>query len=70
MVTWESKIRTGYPGEFLGGPVVGFQASTAGGMRLIPGQGTKMLHATWYGPQKKKPNKQTKKLALLINCIY
>ena len=50
--------------------MVGFQASTAGGMRLIPGQGTKMLHATWYGPQKKnQTNKQKNWLSLLIVYI-
>ena len=29
-------------------------ASTAGGMALIPGRGTKMPHATWHGQKKKK----------------
>ena len=29
-------------------------ASTAGGTGLIPGQGTKILHAAWRGQKKKK----------------
>ena len=33
-------------------------ASTAGGLGLIPGQGTKIPHATWHNQKKK--NKKTK----------
>ena len=41
--------------EFPGGPVViGLHAPTAGGMGLIPGRGTKILHAAWHGQKKKK----------------
>ena len=29
-------------------------ASTAGDAGLIPGQGTKILHALWHGQKKKK----------------
>ena len=32
---------------FPGGPVV--QASAAGGVGSIPGRGTNILHAEWYG---------------------
>ena len=42
--------------DFLGGPVVK-TASPAGGMGLIPVQGTKILHATRYG-QKKSGDKK------------
>ena len=31
---------------------LGFSASTAGGMTLIPSQGTKTLHATQHGEKK------------------
>ena len=37
---------------------LGLHASTAGGTGLIPGQGTKILHAAWHG-QKKTPNAPT-----------
>ena len=33
-------------------------ASTAGGMGLIPGEGTKILHATWSGQKKEKKRKK------------
>ena len=33
---------------------LGLQASTARDMGLIPGQGTKILHAVWYSKKKKK----------------
>ena len=33
---------------------LGLRASTAGGRGLIPGQGTKILHAVWHGQKKKK----------------
>lgn len=39
--------------DFLGGLLVK-TASTAGGMGLIPVQGTKILHATCCGQKKKK----------------
>ena len=32
----------------------GLRASTAGGMGLIPGWGTKILHAAWLAKRKKK----------------
>ena len=37
-------------------------ASSAGGMSLIPGQGTEIPHVTWYS-QKKKTKKKTNKLS-------
>lgn len=33
---------------------LGLHVFTAGGTSLIPGQGTKTLHASQYGPKKKK----------------
>ena len=49
--------------DFLGGPMVKTCASTAGGMGLIPGQGTKTLHAAQCGQREKsgKKKKVTKK---------
>ena len=41
---------------------LGLHASTAGGMGLIPRQGTKIPQATWCG-QKKKKKKKTNKMA-------
>ena len=43
-------------GDFPGSPVVKTPASTAGGTGSIPGQGTKIPHATWHS-QKKKINR-------------
>ena len=37
------------------------QASTAGGVGLIRGWGTKIPHAVWRGPKKKKRKKKRKK---------
>lgn len=34
--------------------------STAGGAGLLPGPGTKIPKAAWYGKKKKKPKEQTK----------
>ena len=31
-------------------------ASIAGGTGSIPGRGTKILHAMWYGQKKKRPS--------------
>ena len=42
------------------------QASIAGGAGLIPGQGTRILHATWCGQKTKKPRKG---LLTHIQCI-
>ena len=33
---------------------LGFHAPTAGSLGSIPGQGTKILHATWWAKPKKK----------------
>ena len=41
---------------FRNSPVVHWlrlQAPSAGGMGLIPGQGTKITHATWYSPNER-----------------
>ena len=35
------------------------QASTAWGMGLIPGQGSKILHAIWCGQKRKKKRKKS-----------
>ena len=51
-----------YPHEdFPGGPVV--RASTAEGVGSIPGQGTKILHATRDGQKKKTLPKQNTEIA-------
>ena len=47
-------------------------ASSAGGMSLIPGQGTEIPHVTWYSQKKKQKKKRTsshmlKLLAYLLN---
>ena len=49
-------FKNSYSRDFPGGLVVKTRASTAKGMGLIPGQGTNILHATWYGQKKKKEN--------------
>ena len=41
------------------------RASTAGGTGLIPGQGTKILHAMWHG-QKKQKNKKLDVLGSIL----
>ena len=46
---------------------LGLWASTAGGPGLIPGQGTKVLQATWRGRKKKKRKKKKKKLTNIHN---
>ena len=43
--------------DFLGGPVVKTRSSTTWGMDLIPGQGTKILHAIWCGQKIQKETK-------------
>ena len=45
---------------------LGLRASTAGGTGSIPGQGTKILQATWRG-QKKKKMRSIK--TTLENCL-
>ena len=40
---------------------LGFHASTAGGMGLIPGRGIKILQAAQRGPPPKKKKKEKKK---------
>ena len=51
-------------GEFLGIPTA-LHASNAWGTGSIPGQGTKILHAMWYGqpppPHRKKKKNKNKK---------
>lgn len=42
--------------ELPGGPVV--KTFNAGGEGLIPGQGTKVLHATWHSQKTKKQKKK------------
>jgi len=38
---------------------------TAGGTGSNPGQGTKILHATWHSQKKKKPPKNPKQKIML-----
>ena len=53
-------FKNSYSRDFPGGLVVKTRASTAKGMGLIPGQGTNILHATWYGQKKKKKKENSK----------
>ena len=46
------KMLDGGPPWWLG--QLGFHAPTAGSLGSIPGQGTKILHATWWAKPKKK----------------
>ena len=48
--------------ELPGGPVV--KTLNAGGEGLIPGQGPKVLHATWHSQKTKKQKKKTMKIKL------
>ena len=41
-------------GDFPSGQWLRLQASTAGGVGSIPGQGTKIPHDTWLSQKKKK----------------
>jgi len=54
-------------------PWLGIHASTAGGMSLTLGWGTKNLHAAWYSQKEKKKRSVSKKgrkhISLLI-IIY
>ena len=45
-------------GTFLGVQRLRFRTSTAGGVGLIPGQGTKILHAMQCGQKKEKKEKE------------
>ena len=45
-----------------------FWASKAGGIRSIPGQGTKIPHAMWHGQKKKK--KETENPRLHPDLLY
>ena len=44
-------------GDFPSGQWLRLQASTAGGVGSIPGQGTKIPHDTWLSQKKKKKNR-------------
>ena len=52
---WIKKI---YIGTSLVAQWLRFCASTIGGVGLIPGQGTKIPHATWCGQKKKEKRKE------------
>ena len=56
----EKVIETGTPGTSLAVQWLGLCASVAGGMGSIPGQGTKIPHATRYGQKKKKKEERKK----------
>ena len=43
-------------GDFPGGPVVKTSPSNSGGVRLIPGQGAKILHASVHASPPKNQN--------------
>ena len=57
MLKIHSSGSPGNSGNFLAIQWLGLQASTAGDMGSIPGQGTRIPHAAWHGP---KQNKTTK----------
>ena len=73
--TVKIKVRTSFVVQWLR-----LHASTAGDTDLIPGQGTKVLHATLHGPpspQKKKKGRKEKKnrhfikhLDLFVKCSF
>ena len=50
----ENWLRKVCGGNSLAVQWLGLCTSTAEGMDLIPGRGTKILHATWYGQKKRK----------------
>ena len=51
------------------GPVFKTSPSNAGGIGLIPGQGTKIPQASWQKKTKTKTNKQTKKTHKITKAI-
>ena len=53
------------PGDFPGGPVVRTLRFHCRGTGSIPGQGAKILHATWLSQKLNKTNKQNK---LILGC--
>ena len=48
------QLGMGILGTFLVVQWLGLWPSTTGVMHLIPGQGTKIMHAAWCGKKKKK----------------
>ena len=50
---WSQFLKDG-SGDFPDGPVIKTHVSNAGDVGLIPGRGTKIPHAEWYGQKKKK----------------
>ena len=56
-------------GGFCGGPVVKNLPPSAGGMRLIPGQGAEIPHASWLKYQNIKKKKKKKTMAAVLQQI-
>ena len=56
------RLISGKPGEFPGGPVVRSRRFHCGGLGSIPGRGTKILQAVWYGQKQKQKQKTQEKL--------
>ena len=54
------QLGMGILGTFLVVQWLGLWPSTTGIMHLIPGQGTKITHAAWYGKKKKKKARKKK----------
>ena len=52
-------IKTCFSGTSLAVQWLRLRTPYTGGMGLIPGQGTKILHAAWCGQKKKKKEKTT-----------
>ena len=62
MKEWGKRHKNEKSRDFPGVQRLRLQASTAGGMGSIPGQGTKIPHAAKHGPKKpQKKNKQKKR---------
>ena len=51
------QLGMGILGTFLVVQWLGLWPSTTGVMHLIPGQGTKIMHAAWCGKKKKRKKK-------------
>ena len=59
VVGWPKKKKKKIPQEFPGFPVVRTSDFTAVGLGSIPGWGTKILQAMWYGQKKKQISPQS-----------
>ena len=53
----------------MSGAEMGLLRDFPGSQGLVPGQGTKIPHAAWYGLKKKKKEKADTELGLLCPCL-